>query len=309
MLIGKKQEKPVLVSEEYHAEYRIENNEAEFVKYIGTDDEYEVPAVIDGCPVTRIGRYAFAERRNLLFVKLPISIRIIGPHSFYNCRSLERLEFGDKLVDIEDGAFKNCTSFKHMIYRTTSNARMTIKNILMDTADEVRVTIYFDDKEENNRAELIFPPYYVEYEENTPGRVFNRQAHGSGERYRNCMYDGLLNLEQFDHLLDYSVAMDQMEYPIQNAVSRLMYPYQLKEEHRVHYEKFVTDYLIEILSFYIKKEDVETLKWMIDEKRLNKEDLNTAMTIARTSGKNGLLPMFMEYQNVNFKPKKKSFDL
>ena len=96
---------------------------------------------------------------------------------------------------------------------------------------------------------------------------------------------------------------------IQNAVSRLMYPYQLKEEHRSHYEKFVTDHLLEILSFYIKNEDVETLKWMIDEKRLNKEDLNTAMTIARTNGKNSLLPMFMEYQNVNFKPKKKSFDL
>ena len=309
MLIGKKQDKPVLVSENYHAEYRIENSEVEFVKYIGTDDEYEVPAEIDGFPVTRIGRYAFAERRNLLFVKLPISIKTIGPHAFYNCRAMERLEFGDKLIDIEDGAFKNCTSFKHMIYRTTTDARMTIKNILMDTADEVRVTIYFDDIKENNRAELVFPPYYVEYEENTPGRVFNRQAHGSGERYRNCIYDGFLNLEQYDNLLDYSVAMDRMEYPIQNAVSRLMYPYHLKEEYRVHYEDFVSNQLEEILSFYIKKEDVETLKWMIDEKRLSQENLNLAMTIARTNGKNGLLPMFMEYQNVNFKPKKKSFDL
>ena len=309
MLVGIKKPKPVLVSEEYHAEYRIENNEAEFVKYIGTEDEYEVPEEIDGCPVTRIGRYAFAEQRNLLFVKLPIGIKIIGPHAFYNCRAMERLEFGDQLVDIEDGAFKNCTEFHHMIYRTTTDARITIKNILRDTADEVRVTIYYDDLTENNRAELVFPPYYVEYEENTPGRVFNRQAHGSGERYRNCMYDGILNFEQYDDLLDYSIAMDRMDYPIQNAVSRLMYPYQLKEEHRLRYDKFVKEHLEEILTFFIKKEDSETLKWMIDGKRLSQDDLNLAMSLARAKGKNGLLPMFMEYQNENFKPKKKSFDL
>jgi len=309
MLIGVKKAKPVLLSEEFHAEYCIENNEVEFAKYIGTEDEYEVPAKIDGYPVTRIGRYAFAEKRNLLFVKLPIGIKTIGPHAFYNCRSMERLEFGDQLMDIEDGAFKNCTSFHHMIYRTTKDARITMKNILMDTADEVRVTIYYDDLDENNRAELLFPPYYVEYEENTPGRVFNRQAHGSGERYRNCMYDGILNFEQYDKLLDYSVAMDQIEYPIQNAVSRLMYPYQLKEEYRSRYEQFVKENLKEILSFYIKKEDSETLTWMIDGKRLEKEDLNFAMSFARSNGKNGLLPMFMEYQNENFKPKKKSFEL
>ena len=151
--------------------------------------------------------------------------------------------------------------------------------------------------------------YLEEYEENTPGRVFIRQAHGSGENYRNCLYDGQLNYEQYDKLLDYSVAMDRMDYPVQNTVSRLMYPYQLKEEYRKRYEEFFMDHLEEILSYYIKKEDGEVLKWMIDEKRLGKEELEIAMTIARKNGKNGLLPMFMEYQNENFKPKKKSFDL
>ena len=123
------------------------------------------------------------------------------------------------------------------------------------------------------------------------------------------MYDGILNFEQYDKLLDYSFAMDRIDYPIQNTLSRLMYPYQLKEEYKKEYEKFLNGHLEEILSFYIKKEDVEVLKWMIDQKRLSKDDLATAMQLARKNGKNGLLPMFMEYQNENFKPKKKSFDL
>ena len=309
MLIGKIQPKPVLISKEHHAEYRIENQEVEFVKYTGTEDEYEVPEEIDGFPVTRIGRYAFAEQRNLIFVKLPKGICSIGPHAFYNCRVMERLEFGDQLMDIEDGAFKNCELLHHIILRTKTKNRLNIKNILADTGEGIRVTIIYEDIPENNRAEFVFPPYLEEYEENTPGRVFIRQAHGSGENYRNCLYDGHLNYEQYDKLLDYSVAMDRMDYPVQNTVSRLMYPYQLKEEYRKRYEEFFMDHLEEILSYYIKKEDGEVLKWMIDEKRLGKEELEIAMTIARKNGKNGLLPMFMEYQNENFKPKKKSFDL
>ena len=76
MLIGGRKIRQALVSKEYHAEYYIENNEAEFGKYIGNEDEYEVPDVIDGYPVTRIGKYAFAEKRNLLFVKLQNSFVI-----------------------------------------------------------------------------------------------------------------------------------------------------------------------------------------------------------------------------------------
>ncbi len=309
MLIGIKKAKPALVSEEYQAEYRIENEKAEFVKYIGNNDEYEVPAYIDGYPVTRIGRYAFAEMRNLIFVKLPLEIQTIGAHAFYNCRAMERLEFGDRLMDIEDGAFKNCEMLHHIILRTTTDARLNIKNILVDTGEGIRVTIRYENEQHNNQAELVFPPYLEEYEENTPGRVFIRQAHGSGENYRNCLYDGQLNFEQYDKLLDYSIAMDRMDYPVQITVGRLMYPYMLKEEYRLRYEKFMEEQLKEVLTFYIKKEDREVLTWMVNEKRLEKDSLLLAMEIARKEGKNGLLPMFMEYQNENFKPKKKSFDL
>ena len=34
MLIGKKQQKPVSISKEHEAEYRVENQETEFAKYI-----------------------------------------------------------------------------------------------------------------------------------------------------------------------------------------------------------------------------------------------------------------------------------
>ena len=65
MLIGGRVKKQVFISEEYHAEYYKEKDEIEFARYTGTEDEYEVPERIEGYPVTRVGRYAFAEQRNV----------------------------------------------------------------------------------------------------------------------------------------------------------------------------------------------------------------------------------------------------
>lgn len=309
MIIGKKQPKPVLFSEEYEAEYRIENEKAEFVKYIGTKEEYEVPEFFDGYEVEKIGKYAFAEHRNLTYVKLPVGIRKIEAHCFYNCRSLAHLEVGDQIEEIEDGAFKNCEQLQHMILRTKPGRRLNIKNILMDTTEGVRVTIYYEQEEGEERAELIFPPYLVEYAENTPARILEKQAYGSGERYRFCIYDGQLNFEQYDQLLDYSVAMDNLEYPIQCAIGRLRYPYTLKDQYRERYEEFFEKYMDQILTYYVKREDKEVIQWMLDGGRLTRENLDRAMELCRIHGKHGILPMLMEYQNQYFRPKKKSFDL
>lgn len=309
MIIGKKGKKPTVISDELKIEYRIENEEVEFVKYLGEEDEYTVPETIEGYPVVKIAPYAFAERRTLYSVDLPRHVRIIGAHAFYNCRGLYSLGFYDELVDIEDGAFKNCYMLSHLLLRTNPEHKMVLKNILMDTADGLLVTIYYENEHGSERAELIFPPYLVEFAENTPARIFEKQAYGSGERYRHCLYSGLLDFEQYDQLLSYSIAVDDMEYPIQCAMNRLRYPYRLKEDAKKQYEYFVKKEISKVLEFYIKREDADFIRWMLDEKMLSKADMNLASELCRKHGKNGLLPMLVEYQNVNYKPKKKSFTL
>lgn len=309
MIIGKKVKKPTVISEEWKIEYRIENEEAEFVKYLGEEDEYEVPETIEGYPIVKIAPYAFAERRTLYSVHLPAHVRVIGAHAFYNCRGLHSLGFYDELEDIEDGALKNCYSLTHLVLRTSPQNKMVLKNILMDTTEGIHVTIYYRDGVEEERAELVFPPYLVEFAENTPARILEKQAYGSGERYRHCLYSGLLDYEQYDQLFDFSIAVDNVEYPIQCAVNRIRYPYSLKEDSKSHYEAFVKKEIQKVLSFYIQKEDADTLKWMLDAKMLSKEEMNLASDLCRKYGKNSLLPMLVEYQNVHFKPKKKSFSL
>lgn len=309
MIIGKKQKKPVLVSEEYQAEYRIEDGKAEFVKYLGQEEEYEIPKTIEDAPVTVLSAYAFSEHRNLISVHLPPMLERIGAHCFYNCRGLKELSLYDKLEEIEDGVFKNCQSLSHLTLSTMPENKLVIKNILMDTTEGIGVTIYYGEGEEAERAEVIFPPYLVEYEENTPARICEKQAYGSGERYRHCLYGGQLNFDQYDQLFDFSVAVDSLEYPIQSAVGRLRFPYSLKEEGRKRYEKFLKERIEKVLTFYIKREDTEMIQWFLDEKRLSQEEMGMAADLCRKYQKNGILPMLMEYQNENFKPKKKNFDL
>ncbi len=309
MIIGKKVKKPTLISESLQIEYRIEKEQAEFVKYLGEEEEYRVPAEIEGYPVVQIAPYAFAERRNLYAVSLPEMVHTIGAHAFYNCRSLSSLSFYDRLEEIEDGAFKNCYQLKHLTLQTESSHKMVLKNILADITEGISVTIYYKDDVKTERAELVFPPYLVEYAENTPARILEKQAYGSGERYRHCLYSGQLDFEQYDQLFDYSVAVDEMEYPIRCAVSRVRYPYALKEENREHYENFLQSKMEKVLTYYIQREDADTLKWMLDTKRLSREAMNEASELCRKYGKNSLLPLLVEYQNENFKPKKKSFSL
>lgn len=309
MIVGKKQKSPVLESEKYQAEYYIEQEQAEFVKYLGQEEEYEIPAQLDGYPVKSLAAYAFSEHRNLTAVHLPPYLEHIGAHAFYNCRGLQELSLYDRLVDIDDGAFKNCRKLCHMTLSTSPDRKLVIKNILMDSTEGIGVTIYYDSQKESERAELIFPPYLVEYEENTPARICEKQAYGSGERYRHCLYDGQLNFDQYDQLFDFSIVVDNLEYPIQIAVNRLKYPYSLKAEYKVKYESFIKERLEKVLSFYIKKEDKEILEWFLKEKLLSRDGMNLAADLCRKHQKNGLLPMLMEYQNENFKPRKKVFDL
>ena len=309
MIVGKKEEKPFFISDEYQAEYRIEGEETEFVKYLGTEEEYSVPETIEGRFVTKVGAYAFSEHRNLDCVHLPSRLQKIGAHAFYNCRGLTRLFLHDQVNEIEDGAFKNCRKLSHLILYTKPEHKLVIKNILMDSTERIRTTIYFGGEKEEERAELLFPPYLVEYEENTPARICEKQAYGSGERYRHCLYDGQLNFDQYDGLLDFSIAADHLDDPIQTTVARLRFPYQLKEEAKSRYERFLKERMEQILAFYIKREDQEVVRWLLEEKKLSREEMNLAADLCRKYAKNGMLPMLMEYQKENFKPKKKTFEL
>ena len=100
--------------------------------YTGADLlDIEIPAEINGRPVTGIGKeafkacttiksvvipesgtyiskYAFCDCDSLTAISIPKSVTVIGMGAFQNCSALESVTLTDSIVTIEDFAFLNC---------------------------------------------------------------------------------------------------------------------------------------------------------------------------------------------------------
>lgn len=93
-------------------EYIKENNEITIAKYCGDDKEVVVPSEINGCPVTKIGEYAFFNCRFLKKVELPDSLISICQCAFYDCKSLKSIVLPKRLKTIKSYTFYSCTSLE-----------------------------------------------------------------------------------------------------------------------------------------------------------------------------------------------------
>ena len=74
-----------------------------------TITEADIPAEINGIPVTAIGSAAFAQRYDLTRVTIPDTVTTIGRSAFYGCRSLTGIVIPDSVTSIDQDAFRNCT--------------------------------------------------------------------------------------------------------------------------------------------------------------------------------------------------------
>ena len=80
--------------------------------YYGAEKKtVEIPAEIDGRPVTGIGEGAFkATANNINAVVIPSSVTYIGDFAFFGCKYLTEIVIPDSVTSIGMGAFKDCTA-------------------------------------------------------------------------------------------------------------------------------------------------------------------------------------------------------
>ena len=67
----------------------------------------EIPAEIEGAPVTAIADYAFMDWRSLESIQIPESVRYIGKGAFQNCESLREVELPSGLTEISEDLFNH----------------------------------------------------------------------------------------------------------------------------------------------------------------------------------------------------------
>ncbi len=120
--------------------YNVYDDHIELVKYIGLKRSVDIPAEIDGLPVTHIGFDCFAMAWRVKFtsitipdtvttiyhgafrgctyvreMKLPPGLKYIGNYAFAFLTELEAIEIPESVISIGMGAFRNCINIKKVV--------------------------------------------------------------------------------------------------------------------------------------------------------------------------------------------------
>lgn len=90
--------------------YEITDNEAVIIGYIEEPEYIEIPAEIEGYPVTTIGDSAFYYCTSMTGILIPDSVTSIEDDAFYYCSNLTEILIPDSVTSIGNSAFAFCSS-------------------------------------------------------------------------------------------------------------------------------------------------------------------------------------------------------
>ena len=92
--------------------YTQSNGEITITKYTGAAEIVEIPAQIDGIPVTAIGSRAFRNCNSIIKLTIPQGIINIAKEAFGNCINLEELYYNCTLEKLGSDIFKGCVKLR-----------------------------------------------------------------------------------------------------------------------------------------------------------------------------------------------------
>lgn len=313
--------------------YREVGDGAEIVRCFGTDPHVVLPGQIGGRPVVRAAAYTFSERKaqeesnalvyetedNRMFrdeerllagdfvesIVLPDTMQAVGRYIFYGCRNLKSLRFSGNLSDLGSGAFTGCRSLEKLTVAVDREGRSCVSEILGDLWQRFDV-VFLSEKEE---ARLVFPEHYEEAVENTPARILFTQHHGSGNNYRQCFYNKVIDYRKYDELFSVARVHDRVSVLADLVFGRLLYPAGLTRSAEQMYEEFIRERLTEVAVYAADTGNMEMLSEISRRALWTREALDSAAEHAAGRGTSEVLSRLMNEKHRLFPEKVSRYEL
>ena len=298
-------------------EYDVKENEILLKRCYGTEERIEVPAQIEGMPVTVLAPYIFSQARRepdqktaicgnqVKEIVLPDTVREIGNYAFYGCYYLEALTLSHRTHDIAGGAFTGCRHLKNLTFRMEQAEGYCMKDVLSEVHYELKVKLVYP----NAVCTLLFPEYYEEAVENTPARQLETQFHGSGYSYRQCFQDGVFQFGEYDRLFQEAQNLESEDFCIELAVTRLMEKTRLSQDAEGVYQSYLMEHRMSAAGWCIEFEQNEMLEFLTGFIDWREEELSDLIEEANTKRRLEIQSFLMDYKYQHFGKKKKIFDL
>lgn len=285
---------------------KTEDGNAKLLRAFCEVPKLVLPERIEGCLLTEIGDYCFAEAEHLPkegvlttsvgvdaeeaedrlapffgnypeVIRLPESVRKIGSLTFYNCGNLKELTVGKNLGEIGSDAFMNCRKLKDLVVTADVREKTGLKQILAQIQWDITVSFWYKG---NVRAKIFYPEYQEFYDEIAPAHIFGRNIEGEGFRARQAFLEGVIQPAQYDKIFPRACVEENEDTLVRLAAARLFYPVDLKENEQNRYEAYVREHSFYLAKRLIRERDLEQLKFLCERKFLAGEALNEAAAFA-----------------------------
>lgn len=135
--------------------YTANGESVEITGSRGRDAVIEIPVLMEGLPVTRIGKKAFLSNKTVKEIVLPETICCIEDWAFACCAKLAKITLPYRRLELGQGIFRDCFSLSQIMDGTfaVQDKKMTDVSYLMAAAVCAMDAVYLFDPEAAGSAE------------------------------------------------------------------------------------------------------------------------------------------------------------